>query len=914
MTQAMFRFRKTAPALAVGMALALGACGGGGGNDAGPVVNATEVRTSTALLQDWKFVQDDTITDDAALASNGASWSSVSLPHTWNATDAATTAQTTPTSANYKRGLGWYRLEFDNTGTGASRWLQFDGASIVADVWLNGQKLGQHKGAFTRFRFDVTGKLVAGKNVLLVKTDNRAAANGASPTAIMPLAGDFNMSGGLYRGVSLVATPNAAHFALDDFGGSGIFAKTTAVSSGNATVNVRAKLKNDSAADGNYTVQAALLDASGNTVKVVQKSIAVKAGAAAELAQDLGVDKAHLWQGIDDPYLYQLVAELKDSAGTTLDKVVQGFGIREMRFDANDGFFLNGKSMPLHGVNMHQDYIGKAWAIGTAETDESLGLIKEIGANTIRLAHYPHAQYTYEQADKLGFVIWAELPYVNQALTAADCATTSTVPAAFIANARQQLQELIRQQYNHASIGMWSIANEVGFGAKCLGNDIATPLLHELHSVAKAEDSSRVTTLADLSEGLTSVPGAIPAFATGGITDIWALNRYFMWYYEKTADPMGSILDTVHAKYPGQPVGVSEYGAGAALTHQTDNPLGGIVANFDFSGKTRTLYQPEGYASFVHEQNYAAMASRSFVWGTYVWNMFDFGSGVRHEGDIGGTNTKGLVTFDRKTKKDPFFFYKANWSKDPVTYVTGRRYTERAYPVADVKVYSNADSVKLTVNGTVVGTMTAAQCAWKTCVFPNVALTAGANSIVAEGSHAGKAVTNTVSWNLGSDNASNIYVAAGQPATGFTSSTGHRYGSDNFFTGGDGTPLKLDGFWGGLFNTVVANVADANDKMLWASVRRGSFSYDVPLANGSYAVTLGFLEPSTTATLGSRVFSVDANGVNQIASLDVLSAAGAHSTAITRTFNVAVSNGKLKLDFKPSVGEAVVSNIAITKQ
>ena len=369
--------------------------------------------------QAWRFIQDDNLTDAAALSSDASTWSTVHLPHTWNAIDAATSEQTTPTSQSYKRGKGWYRLEFDRPCTAATQWVQFDGASIVADVWLNGEKLGQHKGAFTAFRFDVTGKLLAGqKNVLLVKTDNTAPVTSTDLTAIAPLSGDFNMSGGLYRGVSLISTRDAAHIALDDFGSSGVFARTTALGGGKAMVNVRTKLKNDGHGSGMYTVQVALFEADGQTPKVaVQSSVMIDSGTAAELSQDVPVPSPHLWQGLEDPYLYQLVVELKhgggNGAGNTIDKVAQDFGIRTMTFDPNLGFFLNGKSMPLRGVNMHQDYYHKAWAIDPANTDESFAVINEIGANTLRLAHYPHAQYTYDHADALGVVVWAEVPFVN---------------------------------------------------------------------------------------------------------------------------------------------------------------------------------------------------------------------------------------------------------------------------------------------------------------------------------------------------------------------------------------------------------------------------------------------------------------------------------------------------------------------
>ena len=888
-------------------------------------VSATQPRAVTALdLRDWKFVQDDSLTDAAALSSDASTWSTVHLPHTWNAIDAATTEQTSPTSKNYKRGKGWYRLEFDSPGTGATQWLQFDGASIVADVWLNGQKLGQHKGAFTAFRFDVTGKLLSGqKNVLLVKTDNSAPLANSDLTAIAPLSGDFNMSGGLYRGVSLISTRDAAHIALDDFGSSGVFARTTALGGGNATVNVRTKLKNDGHGGGMYTVQVALVEADGQTPKVaVQSKLKIGSGAAAELSQDVAVPLPHLWQGLDDPYLYKLVVELKhgngDGAGNTIDRVVQDFGIRTMTFDPNLGFFLNGKSTPLRGVNMHQDYYHKAWGIEPANTDESLAIIEEIGANTLRLAHYPHAQYTYQQADKLGFVVWAEVPFVNSSTVCSIGATGFTCPGdpeatGFSANVRQQLQELIRQQYNHASIGLWSIGNEMTIipilAGQTNANNNIQPLLHSLQALAKLEDPSRATTVAQEGYIVNNVVIEPPPIEAGSIADTYAVNRYFLWYYGRGEGEFGQDLDTLHALYPTKPLGISEYGAGAALTHHTDNPKGGNVCSRDATGARRICYQPEEYASYVHEIDYATIAARPYLFGTFVWNMFDFGSGIRHEGDIGATNTKGLVTFDRKTRKDAFYFYQANWSEEPITYITGRRYTERAYGVADVTVYSNADSVTLKVNGTLVRTITAAQCAFRACKFPNVALSQGTNTVVAEGRHGASTVTDTAIWNLDADHASNVYIAAGQLTTGFQSSDSllgnHRYGSDNFFTGGTPVTLAPLTVINGIGSTTIPETG-----RVWDAYRQGSaFGYSIPLANGAYNVTLGFLEPTAT-TAGARVFNVYANGVNQIAGLDVFARAGGQNTAIALNFTATVTGGVLNLDFRGTTGNAIVSNIA----
>jgi beta-galactosidase len=315
----------------------------------------------------------------------------------------------------------------------------------------------------------------------------------------------------------------------------------------------------------------------------------------------------------------------------------------------------------------------------------------------------------------------------------------------------------------------------------------------------------------------------------------------------------------------------------------------------------------------VHEQIYAALAGRDYLWGTFVWAMFDFGSGTRHEGDIGGTNTKGLVTFDRATRKDPFWFYKANWSPAPVTYITGRRYTERAYRVTDVRVYSNADTVRLLLNGRAIGTRAAADCPQRTCVFGNVTLDEGVNRVEAYGTHGGTTVVDTVQWTLAPDNARNVYLAAGQIATGLVSAVGHRYGSDNFFTGGQGTPLEPDSPYGTRFGVRVANVADARDAALWAAVRHGTFGYRIPLENGRYRVRLGFLEPDRKAQPGTRRFRVDAGGATRIADLDIVAAAGAPATALEREFDVDVSDGSLRLDFVPAAGEAVLSNLAVER-
>jgi beta-galactosidase len=902
-------------ALAAGALLL--ACGGGGDQAPAPVQASVDpLRNVAPLMKGWQFVQDDALTDAQALANSGANWAAVSLPHTWNKTDAATTAQSTPTTATYKRGVGWYRLEFDDTVAPGTKWLQFDGASMVADVWLNGIKLGQHRGAFTTFRFDATGALKVGKNVLLVKTDTTAATTDQSPTAIAPLGGDFNISGGLYRGVSLVQTPATTHVALDDLGSTGVFARTTSLAGTKATVNVLTKLKNDSKVDGTFTVTASLVEADGKTVKQsASSSVVIKAGASAPVTQDLVVEQARLWQGLSDPYLYKLVVEVKDSSGAAVDRVVQNFGIREMKFDADKGFFLNGKSVPLHGVNLHQDELGKGWALSEEDIDRSFAFIKEIGANTLRMAHYPHSDYAVEQADKMGLVVWAELPLVNSTSVVRNADPEAT---GFAANARQQLQELIRQRFNHPSIGLWSIANEVTGGTDASNN--VQPLLKSLNQVAKSEDPGRATTLANqvTRSGDVVLPDTLTQF---GYTDTYGLNRYFQWYYGTSETQLGENLDDFHRRQPTIPVGVSEYGAGSAITHHTDNVFGGRVCSRDVSGSTRICYQPEGYANYVHEKAYAEIVSRPYLMASWIWNMFDFGSGNRHEGDIGQTNTKGLVTFGRDVKKDDFFFYKANWTQTPVTYITSRRYADRAYPVADVKVYSNASSVTLQVNGTTIGTRTSADCPLKVCEFKGVVLQSGNNVVTASGAHATSSITDSVSWNLADENAKNLFIAAGQLTTGFQSNDNllgrHRFGSDNFFVGGELPPIvgfSTVGLSGAVVVNGLGSATIPETGRVWDMWREGSsFSYKLPLANGSYQVALGFLEPTATAA-GQRSFNVDANGANQIANLDVYQSAGGRNTAIVRKFPVTISNGQLVLDFKGVTGKAILSNISVVRQ
>ena len=923
------------------------------GNDKGstqqdlPSISVKSIRTNRILNdQNWKFILDNNqLNFSSASQMLSESGSLVKLPHTWNASDAATTNAT----EDYHRGIGWYQLEFNHSdNTNSNTWIQFDGASVVTEVWLNGERLGTHGGAFTAFRYDVSKSLKNGKNILIVKCNNSKPLTGSDSTAIAPLAGDFNMAGGLYRSVSLVSTPKLVSIALNDYGSTGVFINTKNINNirssgeslfGDTQINIKTKLTNNSNESDNYTIRSSLIDKNRAIVASSSKRLKVEAFTNSEVDQDISLNGAHLWNGINDPYLYDFVVEVVDNSGIVIDKSVQQYGIRQIKFDAESGFYLNGKSYRLNGLNVHQDVLGKAWAISNSDVDERMATVMDIGANAVRFAHYPYSDYAYRKADQLGLIIWAEVPFVNQALTGSqgragvvdgDCVNTSKVPEYFMVNLIQQTKEMIRQSYNHASIGMWSIANEVNTIAICQGVDTVTPILHILNDLVHKEDHSRVTTLADMTQNRENIFPDYSQVGTGGITDVVGYNRYFGWYDNlvELINGLSNHLDELHDLYPKQPLAISEYGAGAAITHHSDNPLGGQTNNFDSSNGTEVNYQTEEYASYVHEQNYSTMITKPYMWGSFIWNLFDFGSGIRNEGDVRGVNTKGLITFDHQIKKDPYYFYKANWRTDiPVIHITGRRYINRAYPIVDIKVYSNTDNTTLSLNGKVLKTLSKDECRYtmeeipnaskvsNTCIFKNIPLQAGKNEILAAGSLTGKDISDSINWNLSENNISNINIAAGQITSGFQQeSTGLIFGSDNFFKGGFGRNLTPLGTTDLNQDRTLASGFSVGDKALWKSYRTGKdFEYNIPIPNGPYQITLGFLEPLNSTLSKGRLFNVSANDSLIYNNLDILAITGSYRKAIYKSFKVDVVNGKLKLNFQGTVGDAVISNIVVKK-
>lgn len=864
---------------------------------------ASPIRTETPLAQDWRFRQDDTLSGVERPDFDDQNWRRVSVPHTWNRVGlyqpGAVGRLNKAENINKTQGVGWYRLTFAAPKLNGRRaYLQFDAVSRTAKVWLNGVYLGEHQGGFSRFRLDATDALRGdGQNLLVVRADNSKPAPGSPTVDNLPLTGDFFVHGGLYRPVSLVVT-NAVHFDMLDFGGSGVYARTTALNADKAIIEVKARLRNDLSRAAAVRVVSRLRDADGKVVAQAIASAGLPTKGGQESTLSLSVSNPRLWNGVIDPYLYRLETELVGRDGKVLDRVSSAFGVRQMGFDPEKGFLLNGKPYRLRGVGYHQDREGKGWALSPADIEEDVAILREMGANSIRLTHYQHGQTIHDLADKYGLVLWDEIPLVSAWTTGGALEPTP----ALVENAKQQLRELIRQNYNHASVANWGIANEVDFGnsfpAFLTGYKDGKapdpmPLLKTLNDLAHQEDAGRPTALATCCEGRVFAAG-VDVPTTAEAADLGGANRYFGWYFG-APDDLGPHLDALHAKRPRQPLSVTEYGAGGGVTLHTDDVLGGPI---DSRGRA----QPEEYESYIHETAWAALSRRSYLWGSWLWNAFDFGTTIRHEGDADDINTKGLVTYDRKVRKDAWYFYKANWTTAPTVHINGRRYVDRAYPVTDVRVYSNGAATDLTLNGKSLGQRT--ECPQRVCVWRAVRLQPGANVLVAKTEVQNQTVEDRIVWRRPADPKAPIRIDAGT-LIGAGKTTA--FGSDAFFTGGQALSANTSADYGR--PEVRAAITGTDEVDVAASYRQGRFSYAVPVAPGRYSVRLTFVEPNLAA--GARRFDVLVNGALVLKNLDVAAEGGGALKAVTKAFEAEARDDGLTLRFVPTQGEAIVSAIEI---
>ncbi|GAA4245063.1 glycoside hydrolase family 2 protein [Dactylosporangium darangshiense] len=662
-----------------------------------------DLRTRVDLNSGWKFNKGD-VAGAEQPGFNDAGWSAVSTPHTWNAADGADGGN------NYYRGTGWYRRHYTVPGAYAGKqlYLQFAGANQVADVWVNGTYLGQHAGGYARFRFNATAAFHVGQdNVIAVKVNN------ADNNDIAPQTADYSFDGGIYRNVSFWAV-DPVQIRMLDYAGPGVYLRQRSVTAASATVDVTTKLFNNNGAALNVSVRAVITDAAGNVVADQTASAgSVAAHAGKDVVQTVTIANPHRWDGLADPYQYNANVELRDTAtGRVTDVVTEPLGLRSFAIDPNTGFSLNGHHLDLHGVNLHQDRAGAGWAVNDTQHTQDFDLIKEIGATAVRMAHYQHDQKDYNLADAAGLVVWAEIPLVND----------TTASSGFTANAEQQLRELIRQNYNHPSIVFWSIGNE-----QRADNAATNNLLADLAGIVGTEDPDRLSTYATC---CVSDTGAVPTHA-----ETTGYNKYYGWYTGSVSG-LGPNLDSLHAAMPARPIAVSEYGAGANTTQHELNP-----AQPSAGGQ----WHPEEYQALLHEQSWKQLQARPYVWGKFVWNMFDFASDGRNEGSQPGINDKGLVTRDRAVKKDAFYWYKANWSPAPTVYITSRRWTQRTTAATDVKIYSNAATVTLSLNGTSLGSRSSTDHIF---TWPGVTLRPGTNTVTATAVINGTTVTDTVTWTL----------------------------------------------------------------------------------------------------------------------------------------------------------------------
>ena len=583
----------------------------------------------------------------------------VDLPHTWNAQDALSG------KIDYKRGIGNYEknLFIRPEWKGKRLFIRFEGVNNIADVFINRRHIGEHRGGYGAFIFEITGKVEYGKeNSILVRVNNGEQLD------IMPLVGDFNFYGGIYRDVHLLITDETCISPLD-YASPGVRLIQDSVSHRYAKVRAIVDLSNGSSGNQEVELNVRLLDGQ-RVVKEGTKNVNLSGNEVMQQELTFEIDQPHLWNGRQDPFLYQAEVTLFRN-GQMVDRVTQPLGLRFYRIDPDKGFFLNGKHLPLQGVCRHQDRSGVGNALRPQHHEEDVALMLEMGVNAVRLAHYPQATYFYDLMDKNGIIVWAEIPFVGPG--GYNDKGFVDLPA-FRANGKEQLKELIRQHYNHPSICVWGLFNELTE----LG-DNPVEYIKELNVLAHQEDTTRPTTSASNQMGDLNF-----------ITDAIAWNRYDGWYGGTPAD-LGKWLDRMHKDHPEICIAISEYGAGASIYHQQDSLVKTVPTSW---------WHPENWQTYYHIENWKTISSRPYVWGSFVWNMFDFGAAHRTEGDRPGINDKGLVTFDRKVRKDAFYFYKANWNREePMLYLTGKRNTVRIQRLQTITAFTNLSGAELFVNG-----------------------------------------------------------------------------------------------------------------------------------------------------------------------------------------------------------------------
>ncbi len=663
-------------------------------------------RQDQTLADGWKFIK-----DDVAINASTDRWQIVTIPHTWNTRrdDQGNHKEDPHFKDGYYRGACWYARSLDIPAAWQGRriFIRFEAASLVSKTYLNGQLLGEHRGGFTAFCYELTPYLhFGGTNEVRVQVDNSHQAD------VLPLVGDFNIDGGIYRPVHLLVTDPLCVSPLD-MASSGVYETIKSLTDSEAQVAVKVLVSNGSTVSSDAVVKAEIRDTDGKVVASQTAVAAIPAGQTSPVVANLVVSAPHLWNGRKDPYLYTTTVSIL-SDGSLVDSVVQPLGLRTVKITEDRGFLLNGQPYPIHGVNRHQDWGDQGWAATSANYDEDAQIILDMGVTAIRLAHYPQSDYWHDRCDHNGLLLWNEVSLVGNI----------QYSPSFSANAEQQLRELILQRYNHPCIAFWGIFNELGI--KKTEIEAAIPVLQHLKSVIQEVDSSRLIVAAtnQLDRPFNQIP------------DHLCFNSYPGWY-SGTVDRMTLMIDKYFKEF-GKRIGISEYGAGSNTAQHQEDAL--------MQPRASGPFHPEEWQTFVHEEDWKQLKDNPKVWGTFVWVMFDFQVASRHEGSQPSLNDKGLVTQDRKTKKDVYFFYQANWSDKPMVHIASNRMTPRREARTGVEVFSNCDKVELSVNGKLLDPVFPDSV--KVFRWPNVMLQPGKNEIKATGISSQGELTDLCDWVL----------------------------------------------------------------------------------------------------------------------------------------------------------------------
>jgi beta-galactosidase len=758
----------------------------------GTLIINCQSREISIINASWKFSLND---DPNSYKSNfdDSNWEVISLPHTWNNMDGQDGGD------NYYRGTGWYRKSLHlNNVTGRSVFLKFNSVNLLAEVYVNDSLVGHHIGGYSAFIFEIS-KFVKSdfNNIIAVKVSNSAALKYA------PLSADFTFCGGITRSVELWVTNNVLVSPMD-YASPGVYITPENISQSYADINIKVLLGNYS--NLNKTISESYIIK--NALNVIVNSISAISTLSPQndslVSRSLSVLNPVLWKGMTNPYLYTLEVILKVD-GNEVDRLSQKFGIRTIDADPDSGIYLNGKKYPLHGIAFHEDRKNKGRAISDIDRKEDLSILSETGLNYLRLAHYQHGQYTYNYCDSAGIVVWTEIPLVNE---------TDTSNSNFSNNIKEQLKELIKQNYNHPSVCFWGLFNE-----KNNTNINATQLITALKNLAKSLDSKRFTVgAANQDDPQNKVP------------DLLSWNLYYGWYYGNITDINGS-LSYLHFISPHTPIGLSEYGAGASIIHHEENPAKPI-----YDGD----FHPEEYQNIFHEEHWKAIKERPYLWESSVWVGFDFASDKKSEGDSKGINDKGLVTRDRLIRKDAYFFYKANWSSSSVVYISSRRFTNRNVASTSIKIYSNNDSVQLFVNSKSYGFLKSSDHIF----IKNTILDEGSNKIKAIGIKNGIYTKDSCIWNLDTsglykDIKINFETSSTSTPAGFIADKGDIYGSR-------GSDLTYGWNKDNTLNARERNLTVKKEFDTFNHLQYGGInnSWEIAVVNGKYLVNLACGDPA----------------------------------------------------------------------